>query len=109
MEKKQTAVIKYYKKEGRFGKVFSVKQALKGGWGVDFRKVKVFEDFEGIKLVDRNKPSHVVTIKAILEDDVFYKVYFNEGGWQLLDHCIEQFQVSQEFFHKINYTQTFKP
>ena len=109
MEKKQMSVIKYYQKEGRFGKVFSVKQALKDGWKVDFRKVKVFEEFDGIKLVDRNKPSHTVTVKVIEEDDNFFKVYFNEGGWQLLDHCIEQFEIAQEHLHKINYTQTFKP
>lgn len=85
-------IVKYYRKEGYFGKLFSVPQALKDGWNIE-HKEGWWKSFIGTILVDRKKPTHTVTVSRIETDDMFYFVYFKEGGWLLLDHTIEQFDL----------------
>lgn len=85
------AIVKYYEKHGHFGKVFNMDQALNDGWGINFEdgwREKVI----GSQFVDRKKTSYIVTITRIELEDNFYMIFFNKGGWLLLDHAIEQFK-----------------
>lgn len=70
-----------------FGKKFNIKHNLNKFWGIDF------DDLIGLELVDRSNPKH----KAKIVDADFKMgiavVVWESGGWNCLDHAIEQFDV----------------
>ena len=82
-------IVRYFKRNGV--KVFDVAQALRDSqWGV------LFEDIlktKGLRLIDREDPKYQVTVSSIVLDRSMnmYFVSHIEGGWQCLDHAIEQF------------------
>lgn len=83
-------IVKYFEKDGQ--KTFDVVQALKdSGWDVPFENILMTQ---GLELVDRNDPCHLVTVSSIVLDRIYrmYFVSYVEGGWQCLDHAIEQFR-----------------
>lgn len=76
-------------------KLFDVKQALKdSGWGIMFKDIL---ETNGLKLVDRNDPKSKVTVSRITLDRLFatYFVHYVEGGWNCLDHAVEQFALDE--------------
>ena len=83
-------IVQYFERDG--AKVFDVAQALAcSGWDVEQSRLL---DTHGLVLVDRLKPQHIVTVSHITYDRFFimYFVHYKEGGWQCLDHAIDQFR-----------------
>lgn len=68
---------------------FSIGQALKDGWGKEYEG---FEGIVGLKLQDREKPNHEVTIEKYDWVMGTFIIYFKEGGWLCFDHAVEQFK-----------------
>ncbi|MBU2923040.1 hypothetical protein KO504_16950 [Winogradskyella psychrotolerans] len=68
---------------------FSITQALKDGWGKEFKE---HDEFIGLKLQDRKKPKHIVTIEKTDWYMGIFRVHFSEGGWLCFDHAVEQFK-----------------
>jgi hypothetical protein len=86
-------IVQYFERDG--AKTFDVQQALRcSGWGVELEKLL---ETTGLVLTDRLKPSHVVTVSHITYSRWFemYFVHYAEGGWQCLDHAIEQFRLKR--------------
>jgi hypothetical protein len=77
-----------YNKDG-FGKKFNIGQALKDGWGQDWEGE---EAIIGLKLQDRKKSKHKVTVESVDWFMGIFRVHFKEGGWLCFDHAIEQFK-----------------
>ena len=77
-----------YDKDG-FGKKFNIGQALKDGWGQNWEGE---EAIIGLKLQDRKKAKHKVTIENVDWFMGIFRVHFKEGGWLCFDHAIEQFK-----------------
>lgn len=77
-----------YDKDG-FGKKFNIGQALKDGWG---REWQGEEAIIGLKLQDRKKAKHKVTVESVDWFMGIFRVHFKEGGWLCFDHAIEQFK-----------------
>lgn len=77
-----------YDKDG-FGKKFNIGQALKDGWGQDWEGE---EAIVGLKLQDRKKANHKVTVENVDWFMGIFRVHFKEGGWLCFDHAIEQFK-----------------
>jgi len=69
---------------------FSISQALKDGWGKEYEK---FDELIGLKLQDRKKAKHIVTIEKYDWFMGIFRVYFKEGGWLCFDHAVEQFKA----------------
>lgn len=83
-------IVKYFIKNG--DKVFSPEQAMRdGGWGENIL------DLRGVWVVDRSDPNRRVQIEKIAYDRFFnmYFVHYVNGGWQCLDHAINQFEVKK--------------
>lgn len=72
-----------------FNKKFNIGQALKDGWGKDW---ECEDALIGLKLRDRKKEKHEVTIEKVDWTMGTMRVWFNEGGWLCFDHAIEQFK-----------------
>lgn len=68
---------------------FSISQALKDGWDME---CEYFDDLIGLKLQDRKKEKHKVTISKYDWFMGIFRVHFKEGGWLCFDHTIEQFK-----------------
>lgn len=77
--------VKY--KTDKYGRFFDIAENLKEIWGVQSTDILV-----GLKLKDRKNPKHVVTIEKIYEDLGIVMVQWKEGGWNCLDHALEQFE-----------------
>jgi hypothetical protein len=85
------SVVKYHMIDGR--KVYYAYQALRdSGWNLNLDNLT--KKCVGIKLRDRNNLSHIESIKKIehIKTTNDYLVYFERGGWQCLDNCINQFE-----------------
>ena len=83
-------LVKYIETDS--GRYFDTKSAIKEHWGLD---VNYYSELKGLKLVDRNKKSHLVEIEKV-EHEVFMDialVYWKNGGYNCLDHAINQFKV----------------
>lgn len=78
--------VEYYLKDGQ--KTFNCALAVKNGWGIEWGS-----DLIGIRLQDRKNPIHIVEISKTHWMIGVFIIYFKEGGWQCLDHCIEQFKI----------------
>lgn len=81
------SIVKY--RGNGVNKVFDVEQALKdGGWPVLHPKLYP------LKMVDRNNPKHTAIIENIRWDSSYGMVFvqWRGGGWNCLDHAIEQFK-----------------
>ena len=70
-------------------KKFNVGQALKDGWAKDWEGE---EALKGLKLQDRKKAKHKVTIEKADWYVGTLRIWFVEGGWLCFDHAIEQFK-----------------
>ena len=70
-------------------KKFNVGQALKDGWGKEWESE---EALKGLKLQDRKKPKHKVTVEKADWYAGILTIWFAEGGWLCFDHAIEQFK-----------------
>ena len=82
-------IVRYFQRNG--AKMFDVKQALRdSGWGVGLDELPAVQ---GLQLIDRKQPGHTATISAIKHSSSYgmWFIYFENGGWQCLDHAIEQF------------------
>ena len=83
-------IVQYFEQDG--AKTFDVAQALRcSGWRIE---PSALLTTTGLVLVDRLEPQHTVTVSHITHDRLFgmYFVHYTEGGWQCLDHAIEQFR-----------------
>jgi len=81
--------------QDRFTKTFDVAQALHDGeWGIT---LEMLPSVQCLRLIDRNNPEHHVTVSRIeyTRWAEMYIVSYAEGGWQCLDHAIEQFAIAQ--------------
>jgi hypothetical protein len=75
-------------------KVFNLDQAIRDGGWPDPDKPATYR---GLRVVDRKNPKHKATVKCV-DHDAGYGMYFVSwvgGGWNCLDHAIEQFKVSK--------------
>lgn len=91
-----------YKGEG-FDKKFNIQHNLNKFWGVDV------DELIGLELVDRLNPKHTAKIIAY---DFRYDtatVAWENGGWNCLDHAIEQFDVLKEELTLIYSNGEIKP
>jgi hypothetical protein len=71
---------------------FDIDQAIKDGGWPDPDKPALYKS---LKVRDRKNAKHKATVKNITRDS-FYGMYFVSwvgGGWNCLDHAIEQFKV----------------
>lgn len=69
------------------GKKFDVKHNLNKFWGVNF------DELIGLVLVDRIDPNQTAKISSVENEFGMAIVYWENGGWNCLDHAIEQFDV----------------
>ena len=82
-------IVQYFERDGL--KQFDVVQALAdSGWDVDLDELPTLS---GLVLADRSNPEHRVTVSEVTCTQLFkmWFVHYVEGGWQCLDHAIEQF------------------
>ena len=77
--------VKY--KTDEHGRFFDIAENLKEIWGVTSK-----EPIEGLKLKDRKNPKHTVTIEKTYMEMGIQMVQWKEGGWNCLDHALEQFE-----------------
>ncbi len=68
---------------------FNIGQALKDGWEQEWEGE---EAIIGLKLQDRKKSKHKVTVENVDWFMGIFMVHFKEGGWLCFDHAIEQFK-----------------
>ena len=86
-------IVQYFRMDG--AKKFDVKQALAdSGWNITLEELLMTTY---IPLVDRKDPGHKVTVSYFTQDRLFemWFVHYAEGGWQCLDHAIEQFALDK--------------
>lgn len=70
------------------GRFFDVSKNLKEIWGIDTRK----DSLIGLTLKDRKDHNHIVKIGNICIDMGILVVKWKDGGWNCLDHALEQFE-----------------
>lgn len=78
------SIVKY--KNGRF----NVGQAMQDGWGIEWAGESALI---GLELIDRTKPKNTCTISKVDWFVGTLRVFYDGGGWQCFDHCIEQFTL----------------
>jgi len=85
-KKTQMSIVKYFIKDNV--KTFSNKQAVNDGWDAELNE----EALIGLILEDRSNPKHKVKIKGLNYHLGTMIVHWEEGGWNCLDHAVEQFK-----------------
>ena len=81
------SIVNYYFRNGV--RKFDCNQALKDGWGMDWHNLA---SLIGLKLQDRSNPKHHAEISDAENMSGLYVVHYKEGGYQALDHAIEEFK-----------------
>lgn len=77
-------------KNDKYGRVYDPQKEVKKHWGIDF---EYYSELNGLKLVDRKKPKHTVEIELCKHAEFSCAmVYWKNGGYNCLDHAIEQFK-----------------
>ncbi len=69
---------------------FNISQAVKDGWDIEYLSP---ESLHGLSLVDRKRKDTKAKIESTDWMMGILVVNFVSGGWQCLDHCIEQFEL----------------
>jgi len=83
------SIVEYFETES--GRFFDPKLSVKKGWGLDIDR---YSQLSGLKLVDRKNKKHLAEIEKVEhpEDIGIAIVYWKCGGYNCLDHVIEQFK-----------------
>ena len=93
MKADRQQIVKYFTQDGH--KVFDVAQALgASGWGICRDDL---HNAHNLTLQSRDDPGHIETVKSISYSKSFgmFFVYWMRGGWNCLDHAIEQFELCE--------------
>lgn len=70
-----------------YGRFFDIAKNLKKIWGVGDEDTII-----GLKLRDRKNHNLIATVEKTYMDMGIQMIQWKEGGWNCLDHALEQFE-----------------